>query len=699
MRTASEGLLYDVLVAANQFPIIRAQYLDDQNIWQEFQDLLDVSVNEQGTKNDYSIFNYVPKVAEVSMTLQNYTEKYTPGAGGTFDGVIVKDRKIRVFMGYKVLEEVEQTEPVTTAEFNSLYHAQIIGSKIHAYTVAGITPSLTNFTVTSGRLTFDDTPPGSLGYWVNEDGDRVVNEAGEPTIYDNRPTFWAYALSDPQDTFLDKAQEINKINFDSDTDQIYVFYRTDDRTDDILTRNFKYAGQSASGSNSIDIPATTDRYIQVVFLWANDNYSASDEYIENVAIGYDDFSEYFDQGIFLVDTPNIKTSAGDYTISFSARDELKKAFENSISLPAYSGADVSQIIRDAADRLNIPWTTASLPTLSHTVTIAADDTWRNENGIDILNEVMVYVNAVIGNYFLVVRDGLLTLDLRAISVTNADYGLSTKDQLFSVNREGEEKNLLGKAIAQAKNPSTEAELLLDSSNYTATGQHVITYPAGSHTGKFFYVNVIVDLKTSDPSVYVEIISNTLTSMTYEIKGTGSVDVDVTIRGNEMKAPAVAIWETFAAINYVNKTGFTNEVENRLIQSDAEAKLITDKQVYNFGDQFFRVSVNGRGLPMLEIGDRVVVLDKKTNLNNILAIESINKKYTADGAVFNGTMTMRDSGWDLENWNYDRENVMNGGQLRGADDLKHDSNWFYDQDLSSQESDPTDYDYLKKLKAG
>ena len=72
MRTASEGLLFDVLVQAHQFPIMKTEFFNDNNEWERLDDIMSITVEEEGTKNAYTIFNVVPLSSTRNIKLQNY---------------------------------------------------------------------------------------------------------------------------------------------------------------------------------------------------------------------------------------------------------------------------------------------------------------------------------------------------------------------------------------------------------------------------------------------------------------------------------------------------------------------------------------------------------------------------------------------------------------------------------------------------
>jgi hypothetical protein len=98
---ATEAILIDVCSGSAAHPIAKLEYWNG-SAWVELEDVLSVNVSKTNRDDRYGRFVLVPPAMSMSVTMDNAAEKYSPGSGGAFDGVLVRNLKVRASLGYDV---------------------------------------------------------------------------------------------------------------------------------------------------------------------------------------------------------------------------------------------------------------------------------------------------------------------------------------------------------------------------------------------------------------------------------------------------------------------------------------------------------------------------------------------------------------------------------------------------------------------
>ena len=103
MKTVNETVdesFYNAYEGAQLKPYVLIEYLDDSSEWQILADVTGMSFNSRANDNRKTVYTLMPPSSTLSLALDNKGEQYTTGAGGTYDGVLALNRKIRARVTY-----------------------------------------------------------------------------------------------------------------------------------------------------------------------------------------------------------------------------------------------------------------------------------------------------------------------------------------------------------------------------------------------------------------------------------------------------------------------------------------------------------------------------------------------------------------------------------------------------------------------
>jgi hypothetical protein len=668
-------ILYDVIQGSRQHPVCIVEYEDDYGVWQQFDDLLSVNINKNSQDSRYGSFSLLPETGEISLSFDNSQEKYSPGTGNEFDGILIRNRKVRASLGYALQEAISKSLSLNVTSYQKqLYHTQIIGSSVFN--------SITN---TGGAASLLGITFSMYGTYLYGGGTYGID---------------GYYLTDPIDTYANRVEVLQTLSVTSDTNKIKLYYRHANTQAKLALQSFAYAGATVNGTTAINFPDTDDRYIQFAFIWEVGAWSSTTGYITGLAINYTDTAEYFSQGIFLLDDPSFNSSSGAYTASVSGRDYLKKSYETQMSLPTIYGEDVMTIVRWVCDRAQIPYTNTTLPLLSSPVTIADADNFKDVSARDILDECIAYATGVLNtDYRLIMNDdGNLELILIPSNSTTADYVMDYRSNIFSLSKGYTQNNLLQRITVMQKEHTVAAETLLASATYTAVGVETLSW-----SNESIYKRIEVEYNNSSSDAKVEIAFVRNTYITFTISG-ATLDVDIKIYGDELAATPPFCGEWIVDKNHVIskakqfdaglqlRNGFTHKLLNRFVFDDISSETMALNYGTRFGNRLYELSINGVGNPLVEINDKVLVFEKYTNSQSIFVLTGISHSFSADGAEFKSSFKFVDYGFTLANFIWD----LNGA-TEGAGDFKWDTGYLWDIDLGYANSDTTDYSSTKRVK--
>jgi hypothetical protein len=677
MKSAStpertEEILYDIVGGSRSKPVAKLEYSQDQgSSFTEFDDIKTIDYSTSNNSNQYSKFLLVPPAKTMGASFDNKEEKYSPGSGGEFDGVLKRNLLVKPSFGYQMQDETEYTQSIAASSYSILYHTKVSGS------------SIVNDIVSASSFT---NLPGVTDSWLFYDGQNYDSGTYSPEGY------WLSTVKNYTDPF--NTLELIKLTMTSTTTDVHVYYRSSDIQNDLTnnTKSFTSLGECAVGVNNFTLPDIKDRYFQIAIVFDTSIWGVGD--ISDISVTYTTRYEFFEAGQYLVDNPTFTSSFGSYGASISARDKFKKALETKVSSPSYtSSTDVAKIIRDAADRSGIPHFDGVelIADTGYTVIIADDDNFKNINALKLFNECMTYLNWKNNDYRLELNtDGQLQLVIKDSTVSTADWQLDYRYNLLSLSKQYESENLTQRITVLSKSHTVNAETQLATATYNTTQ----TGTTLSWANDAIYKRIEVDVNSGDGVFTLNVTEND--SINFDITGT-SIDVTVTVFGDELQASPPNVGESIYWNNQENKDGITHQVINRLIQSDDEARDVAKSLTDTYGNPEFVVTARLPYNPLLELGDRLLIWEKYTNTNTIYRVDSINVSYSANGASLYQTLKLTDLGTDMTDVNWDRNNVINGGTQEGVDDIDRDSGYIWDQGLGLVDEDTNDYSNRKEVQ--
>ncbi|NHZ84323.1 MAG: hypothetical protein GWP19_00390 [Planctomycetia bacterium] len=675
MKSAStndrtEFILYDILGGARSKPLAKIEYYDENtSTWIEFADIKNLSLGKSNVNKQYGKFILVPPSNTLSAGIDNKESKYSPGTGNEFDGVLQRNLKVRVWNGYEITQGEISDYVFSPSSYERLYHSQVLGNKIYS-----------DIDQNDSFLNLPDITDSWVFYGDGTYGDYNYQNEG-------------YFLSDIIEFDSDVALKFLLI--DSDSTKIDIWYRASNTSTDLSGNSeaFTLLGSTISGTKTFTLPFVTDKYFQIAIVFHTGEWESG--YVENIKIQYTDITEYFSEGEYLLDDPSFSANHGNYSASFSARDKFKKAFETQINTPDYSSQDVAEVIRDIVDRMGIEHNDGNelIADTGYTVTISTDDTFKNIKAIDALNECMLYLNSKNINYRLELNDnGYLQLVLKDTTVNNADWQIDYRWTGLSISKKYESDKLLQRVTIMSESHTVDEEIQLATQNYTTAGNKTLSW-----SGDAIYKRITITEGSGNDAVFT-LTKTELDSIELNISTGSIIDITVTIDGDKLTAGFIGYaGEDIYYNNQKNYEGFTQRIINRLIQSDEESRVFAEKLIDIYGNPEFKVTIRLPANPLLELGDKLLIWEKYTNTKTIYRIDKISLSYNAEGARYYQTLQLSDMGSDLDNFQWDRHNVLNGGMYEGIDDLKWDTGLLWDQDLGiNVTEDTTDYENTRKV---
>lgn len=675
----NQDLLLDTFLGSSKEPLCRVLCQDDSGDWQNLDDVVSVTVTRRGVDTRVGAFSYLPPVSDISVSMLNKGQKYSPGSLSKFDGLLTLNRPLRVLEGYRVGPVETGAKNIDLAQYGkTLYHTKVISGKVF------------------NNIDSSPFPPSLTGF--------SFNTYGSGTYGSSHYEYDGYFLTRPIDLEALGTEIIEGISFDSDTDRIEVWYRSARTEGDLDLLGFTFLSDTVPGTKTAKLPFLSSRFFQFVFLWKSGIWSQTSNFLSGLRLEYRNGEVLFEQGIFFSDRPSFSSSRGKATASFKARDFLKKALAMKISLPEMVDVDIMEVVRKTCDKTGIPYTEKSLPLIGKIVTLAGDDIYKNELVQTILEECITFIASIISpDYRLVLGDdGRLTLTRKPLVAVVADHVLHYAYDLFSCEKGFSDNSLLQRATFLKKDASTDPNLLLLETLLTQTGEHLLSWPDPA-----IFKEVEVYYNDSDESTRLEIVESDLTELKLRIdrEGGSAVKVRIKIFGDIYTSEVPYSGESFVSVNHIisrkkqgkngtlqARDGQTVKWINRFLASDAEAKLAATRVASQYGNPKFQLSVTVRGMPQAEINDKFMVFEENSMTNSIFVLDNLSLSFNGKGAAFKSTLSFSDLGFVLENFIFDRN-----GSLEGPLDIHMDSGYLLDQDLGYVKEDKTDYSFLFPVK--
>lgn len=679
MKTASSNditdyILYQAIGGSRSKPIARLKYSQDRGLsFAEFEDIKTITFSSSNDNKQYNKFILVPPANNLSASFDNRGSKYSPGGTGAFANVLRRNLLIEPSFGYQTPFQTEVASAFAIGSYLRLYHTKIDGGYIK--------------NDISSAASFNGLN-GITDNWILYDSQNYNSGTYSPEGY------WLSNIIEYEDLW--GGLEVTKLSMDSDSDKIYVYYRSSDVEDNLLNdlTPFVLAGELSNGSNEFALSGVNERFFQFAIVFATGQWGTGQ--VNNIEITTITAYEYFNAGQFLVDRPNFDSAFGEYAANIECRDFFKKALETKVTCPSYSSStDVAKMLRDVADRAGIPHNDGAelIADTGYTVTIADDENFKNKNAIDIFNEVMIYLNWKNNNYRLEMNiDGYLQLVIKESTTLTPSWQLDYRRNMLSINKEYESDKLLQRITVFSKNHTTETESQLASQTYTSIQNDTDL----SWANESVYKRLVVTVNSGDGVFTLNSTENT--KINFDITGT-AINVTVTVYGCELKSSFPYVGESIYWNNAEFYDGITHKLTNRLIQSETEARDLSKSLTDLYGNPEFKTTVRLPYNPLMELGDVVLIWEKYTNTNTLYRIDEISLEYQAENASMYMSLKLTDLGTEFTNFQWDRENVIDGGGTTGDNDLKWDTGLIFDQDLGvTVTEDTADYDFLEPILA-
>jgi len=717
--------LIEIYGGSNSHPLCKVEYLDDNDEWQEFEDVLNVSQTLRSNDNRKVVYGLIPPASSVNVSLDNNQDQYTIGGEGQFDGILKLGRKIKTWFGYfidRVVDEIVEFQAKLDGSGDALVGdlQNSVGS-----------PSFSDVKFGQGIYAGDSKTNRyeyqypqisaevfSLDFWLKHDTDRSGNSSFRRVV--NSPSsetgksgilFWIYyeAPSYPISVRVyDTGTLKGTISFDhnwsaGDIEHWQFVFNKDD------TQKVRmYVDGVEVGTTYNVCSAWTGDFIDGIFtLGGSDttfNLDGIKSYLDNVRfldldrpltesereteVFYQPVYAWFDQGESEMETPNFTAKEGVAGASFSAVDLTKKMLDKIIVTKETDGSElVSEFIESVLIQCGFTEDQIDI-VVDSTLTCPPSGTdtplFNRQAARQILNTCLEYLQ-IEADYRLFYKDGKMTLDVIPTDI-EGDFGLRDYDHIITSARTEVGDLQLSVVTVQSQSNDEAAEVLITGTgSQTATGSVTVQDPTG--TFDFFFLRPVI--KTSGDYEVVETSRNVLSpaSVTFDVTGTTG-DYEIDLYG----VPILSL-SGFAAenagdgLNQRDARGRTHLVTNKLVQSNDEADDLAEYFYDYNSDPKSKLSVRVFAIPQLELNDNILVFGRYVANENFMVIQAITTTYNARENSLEQSIEMIDNSQEIDPYVWDRN-----GAVQGLNDIKYDVFLPWDWDLGATATeDPNEYD--------
>lgn len=640
--------------SSRQSPVAEVQYYDGSQ-WITFEDVVSFSFNRTNRKTEPGAFSRVPPAKTFSFTLDNSRLQYNAVGGGEFAGVLRRGLKVRARAGYRTGVTRDDSRAVSASSYKTLYHTQVSGSAI----VPDITSEPTTYTIaglTDGLVYYGSTNYGGATYSAE-----------------------GFYLSKVFDFDVYKSETINRIQMTSATDGVFLYTRESASATYIDNVSFAIQGELSAGTNDYIVDDSQERYFQFAIVFATGDWSTGS--VSDIIIEYETDAELFPRGTFVIDSVSYSSGYQSKQVSVSCRDELAKAIQSKISTTDYTGVDIADVVRDIADDAGIPHNDGVTEYIEDTTLTVTADAFAAATAIDALDECMLYINGLNEDWRLYVNnDGYLTLTQQSTSLTTFDIAFSYRESIESLSRSITVDDVIKRATVYSESPSSKSEkTLLASQTYTSAGVKTLSWAnaATDKTYSFVYGNDTTSITSfvwDDDGLGCE----------FTVAGT-PIDLSISIYGNVVTTSGF-LGESVSVDFYQDNIGYDYEFVNRFVSSNINATTIAENIINLFSSNFANASasISINADPRLELSDKALIFESNTITNELFLIDAISESFTAQGAAYKQSITLRTLGAVLDDLIYDRDEITGNG------DINYDSGFIYDADILSIGEDTSTY---------
>ena len=638
----------DQIDGAISAPIIKTEYYSDtQSTWNEippeFVEARTISLSSDN--NRYQVQSFIPPVRELSLRLNNYDQGWNDGQSRA--GIIAKNRLIRCWSGLSLpvgTNTILTDDFVTNTKFvNTVKSASTVTSQIGLYSGTIATAAELLINTYGSSATYGSAVYGYLGYYTKR-----------------------FLLPESEDA------QATHIKLTASSDKFSFKYRVGSDSDFLGATWYPYRTVSA-GENSFGLTADANQnHIQYIVRFDGNTYGVDN--ISNVKLNYEDKSELYKQGTFILDQPKFGSK-----VMADGRDYLRKALETEINLPTVTNQPITTVLTQVFDRCNIPYDTATWNLSATTVTLDATlaEEIQDESAYKVADKLMTVLNAGDDDWkFKFTEDGKAQIKVIP-TATEADFLAHYYFHIESATKDLDSDKQLQRVTALNKDIIVNPESLLKSVSGGATASLTVTY--------------------SD-ALYVRYEDNNNTILSETGRTNGSVSFSMTAAAYNIdvygctpkNAITNEVWaERGNSDNIKNNDGNTYKSKNAFFDSN-NAQKYCDYLISRRGNPAKRVELSMLKNPLSELDDNFLVFSRETSDNTLFTLSKITENWNNPEMKHN--MTLIDSGVVFTNFDWDRN-----GTFEGVNDLKYDTSQIWDYALGIDATgDSVDYSNTKKV---
>lgn len=610
----------------------------------------------------YASFDLVPPPPEVKFQVLNFNGKYSDQSGEAEAGVFDIDTKIKLRGGY-IVEPAEAVLNTVDLSGGTFWHTEN-SSGIVLDSANAAAP--TQFDDLNGSLLdsflYDSANYACAGYWyltIDLEGKnfQFIEEITVRANTTNGRAFWRFLAASA-------AGEVRNSSEDW-------------QGGDTLT----------NGTLVMAVAENCDRFMQIAVVFDGTSWTGGEK-VDLITYTSKQKIEWIYSEVFYLDTPEFTEPAAPEipAVLCSGRGSMKRAFETEINLSDLSGGvSLDDLLKSICDRVGILYTATSIADLTsfgdrtlagglESVKSAAE---IFDNIMQILNKSGSVKYSMFTEYDAATDDSVLFVQPRP-SAYEANFVFDYRNYEGIGSRKKNRDRLLQRLSVFNKKGFPDKEELLAYDTYTVNGDYTLSW-----SGDAYFKRITVSGTGT-----ISLRGNRVDKEQIEITVSGvSGFVFVSVYGCKWGSSAPTFQaEDIHMPNQITGSGFTAQIENPLIESDAEAKAIAQGFTEEFGVPIYEANqIRWAYLNLLlEINDMVMLWSRFLFQTNLYYITGISHHWdrsenTGEYTSFN----IADSGLDFADQGsiiYDRDETLNGTLI------KYDTGFLYDMIAGVQGKD-------------
>lgn len=677
-NTSIDQEIVDAEYFSNSFAHCRVEYKDNNNQWQLLKDLIDVSASVTNENNEKTLYNLIPPDDSMSFTVVNDKGQYTIGNGGAFDGVLVENREIRLYTGYKTLEDV--TNNVVDTLNGTYYHTTKNGSDQISYTSTSSSTAPDSDITSYDSETYDDSTYDCAGYYKSPIYDAFK--------YDIAPCILSTITLDVTE----------------DTGSVYIQYRTYNLLDGWSSWS---ANQSCSNGSNILSISTSCLYFQVrVFIDAHNLTDTT--YFENLEYNITGNVQSFLFGEYFTTQPKFRFDPnGRKTVSVECVNISTKILDKKITTKEYTAPTTTLVSTFITDILTQAGLTSSDYDIATTTSeVRSPTTYINTSVRDILEDVLNYLQ-IEDDYRMFVKQNKWYLSVipqttevdgvvleRQHTISPIQRSVDYDEQLSYVTVFSDDENLTsgdlqsnGEANLGTKSGSTAGDYTIDFTDAAPNGAGL---PVDAHcyalrpvvtlTGDFTFAENNDSYARED------------TSFNFTISGTSGT-FSVTVYGVAILSPTGFVGEYGGTgDNQQSARGRIYQTTNPLCKSNADCQALAKKIFDLNSSPKYRIRLTQMHRLLNEINDGMLVWGSNVYNNNIMVFSKRSISYNASDNTLVENSEFFDNSQSFSNFEYDV-----GGGAPSDNDYMYDGGLLWDLDFGvATTSDSNTYTELEPI---